>query len=115
MIEFFKPEDFRVNSEIGMLSIVAAAALANEKLNAALGAKIYASHLPGWSLKPSEFDTHEAWIFNTQEIKKEPCKHEKVKISEAWLNSNLYIQNETSFFKCIDCGKLLKPVWEEVK
>ena len=89
----------------------------NDKLNSLFGPKVY-----GFKRDDGEFifdqhedddDTHTAYLFNLEEIKKE-CKHDGI----IKVLSHSYSDGDkigTIKFECEKCGKQLIHKWEEIK
>lgn len=113
MTDFFKPAEFadydKWDDNYGN-ALESIAAIANEKLEKALGPVVYGTGDGplDWNARSAgSLDTHTARLFNITEIKKE-CNHDDCAI---WFYKNA----ERVGYKCSKCDIELKPTgWEAV-
>ncbi len=106
---FFKPKDFG-NNDFSIRDVGYLADIANTNLNKALGPIVYfkPTHQPYKSYSETKYEwcTHQAYLFNIQEIIKDPCKHEPKSSEDA---------TSMSESECIYCGVPLVAEWRENK
>lgn len=113
MKPFFKPEDF-INEVTGHMNISVVASRANSLLEKALGPKIYnnKNYSSFWSEQQNfnTIDSHQAYLFQIEEIKKECVKHEP--IIERLLIADSHSFADIKHEKCKHCGVELIAEWK---